>query len=105
MTNRKWAGHLASGVGISLRSSEDEATPEGIVRIEPELVLAGDVRRAADFRNDGIVRAEPHALQGLYGHGAAENAFDRDLLVQGQLALGAMEGGAGAHARAGGRAV
>src|SRR5262249_42800485 len=71
--------------------SEDESLPERVAGVEVELVAAGDMRRAADLRDDSIVWAERRALHGLHRHGTAENAFDRDALIQVQFAFGVMQ--------------
>ena len=86
-------------------SPQDKTISKWIVRIKVEFVPARDGRRTADFRNDCVVWSKPGHFHCLNRHHAADNALNRNSLIEFQIAPGEVNCRARADARAGGRTV
>ena len=86
---------------MRLVSPQDKAFPERIIRIEMEFTLASDERGATHLRHDRVVITKSRCLDRRHSHGTSDNALNRDLLIQLQLAFCVMNSGPRAHAGAG----
>src|SRR5689334_3394433 len=73
---------------LGLPSSKDEPFFERIFGVKVEFISANDRGRPSNLRNNSVVRTKLGCFCCLHSHRAAEDTFDRDLLIQTQLAPG-----------------